>query len=175
MPITIPLGMVLIGYLTFDLVEGLVHHRHDEEESSAAGLAGAIGFVIHSFFDGLAIGLGFRVGTALGFLVAAAVISHDFSDGLNTVSYLVAHRQPVRRSLPLLFADAITPLCGAIVATLAPVPAQVFPVALGFFSGLFIYAAATNLLPQARRLPSAQSIPITIAGVAVMFLITRLA
>lgn len=174
-PIAIPVGAVLIGYLTFHTVEGIVHHHHEEDEPSIAGTIGALGFVIHSFFDGLAIGLGFRVNAGLGILVAVAVIGHDFSDGLNTVSYLIAHHQPPSRSRWLLLADAITPLWGAIVASLLPVPGQVFPVALGFFSGVFVYAATTNLLPRARDLPITRSMSITGVGVLAMFLITRLA
>jgi zinc transporter, ZIP family len=177
MNVSFPIGAVLVGYLTFLMLERVVHD-HTSPESDApdpAGLAGATGFVVHSFFDGLAIGLGFRIDSTLGFLVAAAVIGHDFSDGLNTVSYLVAHRQPSARSWKFLVADALTPLGGALVGSFTPVPAQVFPVALGFFSGLFVYAAATNLLPRAQSLPVVRSLSITGAGVVVMFLVTRLA
>ncbi len=175
MPVGVPIGAVLVGYLTFELMEQYVHRKGRIEGPDPAGIAGAVGFVIHSFFDGLAIGLGFRVSAGLGILVAVAVIGHDFSDGLNTVSYLVAHGQPARRSLRLLLADATTPVVGALVASLAPIPAQVFPIALGFFSGLFVYAASTNLLPRAHELPLARSASITGTGVVLMFLITRLA
>jgi zinc transporter ZupT len=48
----------------------------------------------------------------------------------------------------------------------------VLPLALGFFSGLFIYAAATNLLPASHGLPSRQALPATTAGAAAMFLIS---
>lgn len=175
MSTSIPLGVVVIGYLTFHAVENFVHHRHREDESSVAGMLGALGFIVHSFFDGLAIGLGFRISPGLGVLVAAAVIGHDFSDGLNTVSYLVAHHQTAGRSIWFLLADALSPLVGAILASVIPIPASVFPVALGFFSGLFIYAAATNLLPRTRDLPMSRSLSITGTGAILMFLVTRLA
>jgi TRAP-type C4-dicarboxylate transport system permease small subunit len=58
---------------------------------------------------------------------------------------------------------------------LVPVPDVVFPIAIGFFSGLFIYAASNTLLPRARELAPATGLPLTIGGAAVMFLITRLA
>jgi ZIP family zinc transporter len=171
MSTTVPVGAVAVGYLTFHVAERVLHRHGDVEGADPAGLAGALGFVIHSFFDGLAIGLGFRVSSALGILVAVAVIGHDFSDGLNTVSYLVAHRQPAERSKWWLVADATTPVVGAAVATLAPVPAAVFPVALGFFSGLFVYAASTNLLPRAQLLPLVHGLSATLGGAGVMFLI----
>ena len=40
----------------------------------------------HSFMDGLVIGIGFQVDFQVGIIVALAVIAHDFSDGLNTVT-----------------------------------------------------------------------------------------
>jgi len=171
-----PLGAALGGFLAFYVLERFLHHHHEIEESpDQAGLIGAAGFVVHSFFDGLAIGLGFRVDTALGVLVSLAVIGHDFSDGLNTVSYLVTHRQPAHRSRWFLLADAAAPLLGAAVATVVDVPAAVLPTAIGFFAGLFVYAASSVLLPQARMLSLRRALPLTLAGAGVMFLITRLA
>jgi zinc transporter ZupT len=172
----VPVGACLVGFLGFYTLERFLHHHHEEGEApDRAGLFGAAGFVVHSVFDGLAIGLGFRVDSALGFLVAAAVIGHDFSDGLNTVSYMVTHRQPADRSRMLLVADALAPILGALFASFVPVPDTVFPVAIGFFSGLFIYAASSTLLPRAKELAPEKGLPLTIGGAAVMFLITRLA
>lgn len=172
----IPIGASLVGFLGFYTLERFLHHHHEEGETpDRAGLIGASGFVVHSVFDGLAIGLGFRIDNALGFLVAAAVIGHDFSDGLNTVSYMVTHRQSAGRSRLLLVADAIAPILGALFASLVPVPDAVFPVAIGFFSGLFIYAASSTLLPRAKELAPEKALPLTIGGAVVMFFVTRLA
>jgi zinc transporter ZupT len=178
MPLRTPLAATLAGYLVFHGVERWIHRdgaHADDDRPDAAGLAGATGFVVHSFFDGLAIGLGFRVDSALGLLVAAAVIGHDFSDGLTTVSYLVAHRHSRERSRRFLLADSLTPILGALVASLVPIPDKVFPIALGFFSGLFIYAAATNLLPRAQALPPRISLSTTAVGAAAMLAISLLA
>jgi ZIP family zinc transporter len=171
----VPIGSVLVGYLVFHSVERYVHRHGEHAEHDGpdpAGTAGAVGFVLHSFFDGLAIGLGFHVDQALGIVVAAAVIGHDFSDGLNTVSYLVAHRHSPARSWRFLIADASAPLVGAVVGLFSPIPDEVLPVALGFFSGLFVYAAATNLLPASHALPVRQALPVTLAGAAAMLLIS---
>ena len=177
MPVGVPLGLALIGYLVFHLLDRFFH-RHPaggEGEQSAAGLIGAGGFVVHSFFDGLAIGLGFQISAGIGVIVAVAVIGHDFSDGLNTVSYMAAHHQPARRSLWMLMADALMPLVGALTATLAPVPEAVFPLAIGLFSGLFIFAAANRLLPRASGLGYVLGSSLTVGGTVAMFLVSRLA
>ena len=175
LPVGVPLGLALIGYLAFHLLDRFVHRHPAGDGRSAAGLIGAGGFVVHSFFDGLAIGLGFQIGAGVGVIIAVAVIGHDFSDGLNTVSYMAAHHQPARRSLWMLLADALTPLAGALTATLAPVPDSVFPLAIGFFSGLFIFAAANRLLPQASGLGYLLGSSLTVGGAVVMFLVSRFA
>ena len=175
MTVSVPLGLALVGYLVFHLLDRMVHRHPAGGEQSVAGLIGAGGFVVHSFFDGLAIGLGFQIGAGVGLIIAVAVIGHDFSDGLNTVSYMAAHHQPTRRSLWILLADALTPLAGALTATLAPIPDSVFPLAIGFFSGLFIFAAATRLLPQASGLGYLLGSSLTVGGAIAMFLVSRLA
>jgi zinc transporter, ZIP family len=177
MSLRLPIGAVLVGFLTFHVVERFVHRHGDHEGDGPdpVGIAGAAGFVVHSFFDGLAIGLGFQIDTGVGLIVTAAVIGHDFSDGLNTVSYLIAHHHPATRSRRFLLADAIAPLLGALIATLAPVPDEVFPVALGVFSGFFIYAATANLLPSAHELSPTRAVPATLAGAAAMLLISLFA
>jgi zinc transporter ZupT len=171
----LPIGATLVGYLFFYGTERFVHRHGPTEGPDPAGLAGATGFVVHSFFDGLAIGIGFKIDSGVGLLVAAAVIGHDFSDGLNTVSYLAAHRHPESRSWRFLIADALAPVCGALVVLAVPVPDVVFPLALGFFSGLFVYAATTNLLPAAHDLPIRQALPMTLAGATAMFAVSLFA
>ena len=177
MSVSVPLSLALIGCLAFHLLDRFVHRypAGSEGEKSATGLIGAGGFVLHSFFDGLAIGLGFQISAGVGVVIALAVIGHDFSDGLNTVSYMAAHRQPARRSLWMLIADALTPLAGALTATLTPIPEAVFPLAIGFFSGLFIFATATRLLPQTSGLGYLLSSSLTVGGALAMFLVSRLA
>ncbi len=176
----IPWLAAACGFATFSLGERRLHHHHhgpdcETDAPGVMGVAGAAGFTVHSFFDGLAIGLGFTVDAGVGVLVALAVIGHDFSDGLTTVSYLVAHRHSLRRQRGWLLAVASSPLAGALVGSLVPVPDAVFPIALGFFSGVFVYAAATYLLPRAATLPVARALPLTLAGAGLMLAISRVA
>src|SRR5215210_3490699 len=110
------------GFLTFFLAErGLVlHHRDDPDQARAhgqVGVLGAFGLSVHSFIDGLGIGLAFGLDTATGVLVFIAVISHDFADGLNTVSFVLSQSHDRRRAKRWLAIDAIAPLIGAIVGS----------------------------------------------------------
>ncbi len=79
--------LVGLGFVAFFLAERLVvlHHRDEPDQVRAhapVGALGAAGLSVHSFIDGLGIGLAFDLSTATGLLVFVAVISHDFADGL---------------------------------------------------------------------------------------------
>jgi ZIP family zinc transporter len=78
------------------------------------GILSAFALTGHSFLDGVGIGLGFQVSAAVGVIVSIAVISHDFSDGLNTVALMIVNKNTTRRSFLLLLADAVAPVAGAI-------------------------------------------------------------
>src|SRR5947207_9572120 len=88
-------ALVGAGFLLFFFAERLLvlHHRDEPEQARAhaqVGALGAAGLSVHSFIDGLGIGLAFGVNTTTGLLVFVAVLSHDFADGLNTVSFILS-------------------------------------------------------------------------------------
>jgi zinc transporter ZupT len=100
------------GFALLHLVERAVglHEGHGAEYGEhhhrpVMGLASATTLVVHSFVDGLGIGLAFQGGTALGWAVAIAVIAHDFSDGLNTVTLMLRHGAPARCRLDAAVPD----------------------------------------------------------------------
>jgi len=57
----------------------------------------------HSFMDGVGIGLGFQVSQSIGILVAIAVISHDFTDGMNTVSLMLSHKNTEKKTIAFYY------------------------------------------------------------------------
>lgn len=173
-PRAAPFLVAGLGYLALRGAERRLHDRDHGSRPDRVGVAGAAGFTVHSFFDGLAIGLGFHLSDSAGVVVALAVIGHDFADGLNTVTYLVVHGHGARRQLRWLVADATAPLVGAAVTTVAPVPEQVFPVALGFFAGVFIYAATSSLIPRGIRTVPRLALPLAVTGAGLMFAVSRL-
>src|SRR2546421_308714 len=77
---------------------------------------GALSF--HCCLDGLAIGVGFKAGTSVGVIVLLAVVAHDFADGLNTVTFMLAARNSPVRTIALLVVDAAAPVAGALAAGL---------------------------------------------------------
>jgi ZIP family zinc transporter len=148
---------VATGFLAFFALERLTAmHRAREHEHEASvhqtelGILGAAGLCVHSFLDGIAIGISFQVGPQVGLLIALAIIAHDFSDGLNTVTVVLAHGNPVRSSVAWLLIDMVAPVLGAASTLLFAFPPGTLPWVLAFFCGFFLYIGASDLLPEAR-------------------------
>ena len=109
------------------------------------------------------------------FLVFIAVISHDFADGLNTVSFVLSQSGDRKQATKWLRIDAIAPLLGAIVGSLASVPDETLGYILCLYSGFFLYMGATDLLPEAHAHASWRKVGLTASGFALIFAVTRIA
>jgi len=139
------------------------------------GHLGAGSLTIHSFLDGLAIGLGFQVSTAVGSVLAIAVLAHDFSDGVNTVNLTLvgsAGRPAARR---WLLADALAPLGGILLSRLIVVPRNALAIVIAAFAGFFLYIGASELLPDSHhRHPRAWTTIATLMGAALIYAVVTL-
>jgi zinc transporter, ZIP family len=172
--------LVGAGFVFFFLAErALVLHHRDEPEQARAharvGALGAAGLSVHSFIDGLGIGLAFGLDTTTGLLVFLAVVSHDFADGLNTVSFVM--RQSGERSTAIrwLAVDAGAPLVGAIVGASLSVGEEQLGALLAVYVGFFLFMGATDLLPHAHEHPSGKRVLLTVAGFAGILLVSLIA
>jgi zinc transporter ZupT len=173
-------ALVGAGFLGWFLIERLLvlHHRDAPEEARAherVGALGAFGLSIHSFIDGLGIGLAFGLDTTTGVLVFIAVAAHDFADGLNTVSFVLSQSGDRSLAIRWLRIDAIAPLLGAIVGSSLDVSEQFLGHVLALYAGFFIYLGATDLLPEAHQHASWTRVGLTIVGFALIFAVARIA
>jgi ZIP family zinc transporter len=147
-------------------VHATITHQQELGTLSAAGL------VLHSFLDGVAIGVGFQTNMRVGLLIALGIIAHDLSDGLNTVTVVLAHGSPPRRASFWLVLDMLAPLVGA-ATTLVFSLRSALPWVLSFFAGSFLYIGASDLLPEAREHDSPWVGVATSLGMLAIYLITR--
>ena len=180
---SLPVMVALVaGFLIFHILEKfvLIHHSHEHEyavhKHPQVGMFSALALAGHSLMDGVGIGLGFQVSPAVGTLVAVAVIAHDFTDGMNTVTMMINHKNNHRRALIFLAIDALAPILGALSTLFFHVSAQFLVLYLGFFAGFLLYIGASDILPEAHsEKSSVQLIGLTILGVIFIFIISRFA
>ncbi len=146
-------------------------HEHDHS-ANIAGTVGAVAMAGHVFLDGVALGLAFQISNRLGFAVFIAILAHAFSDGLNTVSFLIKGGHWTKRAVSLLGVDAVMRISGAALGTYVVISNPVMAIYLAIFSGFVIYLATSHILPEAHsRHPSRLTMLATVAGVAIMWLV----
>lgn len=146
-------------------------HEH-QHSGNIAGTLGALAMAGHVFLDGIALGVAFQVSTSLGYAVFIAIMVHAFSDGLNTVSFLVRHDKWTSRAIALLGVDAVMRISGAALGTFLTISTPYLGIYLGIFSGFLIYLATSHILPEAHsRHPSRLTMLATVMGVLIMWLI----
>lgn len=171
------------GFLVYMLLNrALLLHPHSAPNGGAcenarhSGPLAAGSLSIHSFLDGLGIGLAFQVSNSVGLIVAAAVLAHDFSDGINTVTVLLKEAAQKEQAFRWLLVDAVAPLLGVVTGTLTRVPNRTLGMLLALFCGFFLYIGASDLLPESHTHSRGFVTSIaTVAGAVVIYLAVRLA
>lgn len=175
------MGALVGAFLLFHVLEKLLLIHHGQEEHYArhrhpqVGVLSALALAGHSFMDGAAIGLGFRVSASVGAMVALAVVAHDFTDGMNTVTLMLSHDNTPDRARVLLLADALAPLFGVACVRFLAVPPGFLLLYLGFFAGFLLYISTSDILPEAHSGRSSPLIlALTLLGTLFSFAASRL-
>ena len=144
-------------------------HDHDHT-SSIAGAFGALAMGGHVFLDGVALGVAFSVSNNLGVAVFIALLVHAFSDGLNTVSFLIKSGSLGKKGVWLLGVDAVARISGAALGSSFAVNDNFVGLYLALFAGIVIYLATSHILPEAHsRHKSRYTILATLVGVGIMW------
>ncbi len=169
----------LFGYLILDRLVLLHTHPSTElgegETNASRGAFGALTLSAHSFFDGMAIGVGFQVSAAVGIVVAVAVLTHDFSDGINTVNLVLKNGGSWKQAFRWLLVDAAAPVAGAASTLLFSIPESSIGLVLAVFVGTFLYLSASDLIPESHhRHPRALTTVMTLFGALIIYTVVRL-
>lgn len=176
-----PMIALVIGFMIFHILEKtlLIHHSQEENYSEhkhpTVGILSGLALAGHSFLDGVGIGLGFQVSASIGTFVALAVIAHDFSDGLNTVTLALVNKNTAKKAFGLLLVDAAAPVLGILSTNFFVLSEKILLLYLGFFAGFLLYIGVADILPEAHSQKSSlKTILMTILGIIFIFLITNL-
>jgi zinc transporter ZupT len=172
--------LVAIGFVVYMILDRTVaphgHKGQRTERLWQRGALGATSLSLHSFLDGFAIGLGFQVSASVGAIVAAAVLAHDFSDGINTVGVVLNRQGGSRAALGWLIIDAVAPVVGAASTLALRFDERVLGWCLASFAGFFIYISASDLLPESYHdHPTIWTTAMTILGMATVYVAVNLA
>jgi ZIP family zinc transporter len=171
-------SIIVVGFLVYLTVDRfvLLHGHSPHDGHSHRGVAGAASLALHSFLDGIGVGLAFQVSASVGAIVAAAVLTHDFSDGINTVGLIIKNGGTRKEAFRWLLLDASAPVLGMLSTLFFSVPAETLGLLLALFCGFLLYISASDLIPESHHAhPVYWTTVSTILGVVTLYGIVQLA
>src|SRR6201998_1655624 len=166
------LGPILImaGYCVVHLLEHTINAHfhygeethHDEFVSQRTGYAVLSGLSVHALFDGVAIGSGFVVDSALGWLIFLAIFLHKAPEGFTMASVMLASGRSRTIAFFSAVALAAATLVGVLVIELVP---TWLPYGLPISAGVALYVGASDLVPEVNREPGIRMALVFFLGV----------
>ncbi len=151
-------ALVLIGYLVLHFLEHVVgkHYHyagdrhgidHDENHILSATVTGAALFamLVHTFFDGVAIGSAFSVERGIGMVVFLSVILHKVPAGFAVSTVALASGATRMKAFGFAALIGLGTVLGSLALTTA---ASVASYALPFSTGALLHVAASDLIPE---------------------------
>lgn len=166
--------LILAGYFLVHFFEHTVAphfhfgeetHSHAMEKPSAPWTALA-GLSVHAFFDGLSIASGLAVSRTLGVLVFVAILLHKLPEGFTVASIAFASGQGRAGALRASLILAAATLLGAI----SLVEPGWVSVALPLSTGVTLYVAASDLIPEVNAIRGVKMAATVFIGVALSLL-----
>jgi zinc transporter ZupT len=151
------LVLVVIGFVIFHVAERFIEFHgcptcdSEIELRRHVGRLSAFGLIGHSTIDGASIAAATLASWRTGVIVAIGIISHDISDGLNTMLLVTRGAPPQKKDFAFLFADAAAPVIGGLIVLASSLSQQSLAVFLGLTSGFFLFTATGDLLPEAHQ------------------------
>jgi ZIP family zinc transporter/zinc and cadmium transporter len=167
--------LFLGGYFLVHFFEHTVApHFHFGEESHdevmmnpAVGFSALAGLSIHTFFDGVSIASGFLVSVPLGLLVFCAVFLHKIPEGVTVASIALASGRGRRGALGASGILAAATLAGVVGMNQFE---RAVSYALPFSTGVTMYVAATDLMPEVNEQRGIRMTLVVFLGVALFWL-----
>jgi zinc transporter ZupT len=162
------LSWTALGFLFYLVLDRILlfHGNSAPRGRFAAGV-----LCLHSLLDGIAIGLAFQASHQVGVVVAIAVLTHDFSDGINTVNIVLKNQGNKSQGMHWLLLDAVAPVIGVAATYFFSLRGASFGTVLGLLAGFFLYIGASDLIPESYHAhPKFLTTAMTLAGAAVLYL-----
>jgi len=126
-----------------------------------------LGLLLHSLFDGISIGSGFMVSPALGLLVFSAILLHKAPEGFTVASLMIAGGASRAAALG---AAALVGLASVVGTIAVGVLSNHAGTAFAISTGVTLYVAASDLIPEVNQEEGATMAWLVFAGVILFVL-----
>lgn len=145
---------LLIGFITFFLMERVLYWRHCHEgvcEVHPFTQLILIGDGIHNFIDGLVIAASFMVSISFGWITTLVIIMHEIPQEIGDFGVLVYGGYERVKALGYNFLFQLTAVVGGIVGFFLLYTPETISFLLPFAAGGFIYIASSDLIPELHK------------------------
>jgi len=171
-----------VGYSAVRVIVGILvgvvfiavsrHYLEGRDELRLGGLQGAdalkalmiVGVMtLHSFSEGVGVGVSYGDGEALGVLITTAIAIHNIPEGLAISLVLVpSGTAPWRAGLWSIFSSLPQPLMAVPAFLFVTAFKPILPVGLGFAAGAMIWMVFSELIPDALEHASSNAVAIAV-------------
>lgn len=153
-PRLIGLGILSSFLVLFILEKFIMIHPCEETHCDyhTMGIAAFIGMLVHTFFDGFALGASFFV-PGLGVVVFFAIMAHKIPSSFALASVLKKGKWSGRRIVLFIFLFGLTIPLGALASLtlLKQIGGHAVGMALALSLGTFLYISTSDFLPEVHR------------------------
>ncbi len=170
---------VLLGILSFFMIEKFIHWRHchiptSDKHPHPFAYMNLFGDGVHNFIDGLVIGASYIVSIPLGVATTLAVLFHEIPQEIGDFGVLVHGGFRKKKAILMNFLTALTAVAGAAVALVASMYMEGLTLFLvPFAAGNFLYIATSDLIPELKKetgaRKSAGQLIFILLGIGVMY------
>ncbi len=168
----------LVGAVFIWISQRLLEQRRDVHIGALRGADARRALLIvgvmtlHSFTEGVGVGVSFGGAEALGILITIAIAVHNIPEGLAISLVLVPRGASVRSAAGWsIFSSLPQPLMAVPAFLFVESFSGVLPVGLGFAAGAMVWLAAVELVPEALATARARTVALTVAGSALAMLV----
>jgi len=147
---------LILGIITFFLMERYLHWRHCHEEGDckihAFTYLNLVGDGFHNFIDGMVIATSFMVSLKLGMVTTLAIVLHEIPQELGDFAVLIYGGFTKKKALLFNFASALMAVLGAVAGYfVTDLVANFSNFILPFTAGGFVYIATSDLIPELHK------------------------
>ena len=170
----------LASFIVFYIIEhGIILHSCREGEACEVhpiDKIALIGIGFHSLLDGVVIGIGFEISSALGIIATLSVLLHELPEGISTVSILLHAGYKKSRAVFYSWLVALATPIGATGSyfLVRDINENILGILLAIAAGSFLYVAAADLIPEIHKKSKFINIVLVILGALFPFIVKYL-
>jgi zinc transporter ZupT len=162
----------------FILLTGRILREHDVGFGHVRGIGGRrmlllmIVMTVHSFAEGVAVGVSFGGGMALAFVIVVAIAVHNIPEGLAISAVLRPQGMSVAQCAWWSVVSSLPqPIMAVPAFLLVDAFRQVLPYGIGFAAGAMVFMVFEELLPEAYGQEQRAGVAVTVTITLVAMLV----